>query len=91
MRLVPVKTPEQQAALMLIGVRERLVARRTQLSNAIRGYPAEFGLIAAKVLDKIEPLLAEIAADEALRELARELFAVHGKEYTHLQAELKKI
>src|SRR5450631_3361269 len=35
MRFVPVKTPEQQAALMLIGVRERLVARRTQLSNAI--------------------------------------------------------
>jgi transposase len=91
MRFVPVKTPEQQAALMLIGVRERLVARRTQLSNAIRGYAAEFGLTAAKGLDKIEPLLAEIAADEALPELARELFAMHGKEYAHLQAELKKI
>jgi transposase len=91
MRFVSVKTPEQQAALMLIGVRERLVARRTQLSNAIRGYAAEFGLTAAKGLDKIEPLLAEIAADEALPELARELFAMHGKEYAHLQAELKKI
>ena len=91
MRFVPVKTPEQQAALMLIGVRERLVARRTQLSNAIRGYAAEFGLTAAKGLDKIEPLLAEIAANEALPKLARELFAMHGKEYAHLQAELKKI
>jgi transposase len=29
MRFVPVKTAEQQAALMLAGVRERLVARRT--------------------------------------------------------------
>jgi transposase len=72
-------------------MRERLVARRTQLSNAIRGYAAEFGLTAAKGLDKIEPLLAKIAADEALPVLARDLFAMHGREYVQLQAELKKI
>ena len=36
MRFVPVKTAEQQAALMLMGPREQLVASRTQLSNAIR-------------------------------------------------------
>ena len=47
MRFVPVKTAEQQAALMLAGMRERLIARRTQLANAIRGYAAEFGLMAA--------------------------------------------
>lgn len=44
MQFVPVKTEEQQAALMLAGVRQQLIARRTQLSNAIRGYAAEFGL-----------------------------------------------
>jgi transposase len=91
MQFVPVKTEEQQAALMLVGMRERLVFRRTQLSNAIRGYAAEFGVIAAKGLDKIEPLLAEIAADEALPKLARELFAIYGAEYVQLQAELKKV
>jgi transposase len=91
MQFVPAKTAEQQAALMLVGMRERLVVRRTQLSNAIRGYAAEFGVIAAKGLDKIEPLLAEIAADEALPVLARELFAMHGREYAQLQAELKSI
>ena len=48
MRFVPVKTAEQQAALMLMGLREQLVASRTQLSNAIRGYATEFGLTAAK-------------------------------------------
>jgi transposase len=42
MRFVAVKTAEQQAALMLAGIREGLIARRTQLSNAIRGYAAEF-------------------------------------------------
>lgn len=91
MQFVPVKTEEQQAALMLAGVRQQLVARRTQLSNAIRGYAAEFGLTAAKGLDKIEPLLADIAADEALPGLARDLFAMLGREYAQLQAELKKI
>jgi len=48
MRFVPVKTAEQQAALMLIGVRDRMIRNRTQLANALRGYAAEFGLIAAK-------------------------------------------
>src|SRR5258708_4385894 len=65
MRFVPVKTTEQQAALMLAGLREQLIARRTQLSNAIRGYAAEFGVTAAKGLDKIEPLLADLAQDDS--------------------------
>src|SRR5467141_5101964 len=86
MRFVPVKTEEQQAALMLAGLREQMVARRTQLSNMIRGYAAEFGITAAKGLDKIEPLLADIAASQTLSALARELFAVHGREYAQLQA-----
>ncbi len=91
MRFVPVKTAEQQAALMLTGIRDGLIARRTQLSNTIRGYAAEFGLIAPKGLDKIEPLLTQIAQDESLPAMARELFAVPGREYARLQAELKQI
>lgn len=47
--LVPVKTADSQAALMLIGMRDRLIRSRTQFANAIRGYAAEFGLTAAKV------------------------------------------
>jgi transposase len=91
MRFVPVKTAEQQAALMLAGIRERLIARRTQLSNAIRGYAAEFGITAAKGLDKIEPLLKQIAQDESVPTLARELFAMQGREYAQLRVELKAI
>ena len=91
MRFVPVKTAEQQAALMLAGIRERLIARRTQLSNAIRGYAAEFGLTVAKGADKIEPLLARIAQDESLPTLTRELFAMQGRDYAQLQIELKAI
>ena len=91
MRFVPVKTEDQQAALMLAGVRQQLIARRTQLSNTIRGYAAEFGLTVPQGLDKIEPLLARIAQDENLPLLARELFTLQGRDYAQLQAELKAI
>jgi transposase len=90
-RFVPIKSPEQQAALMLAAVRDRLIRNQTQLSNAIRGHAAEFGLVAAKGLDKIEPLLARIATDQSLPELARELFCGLGREWSRLQGELRAI
>src|ERR1700693_6340542 len=91
MRFVPVKTPDSQAALMLVGLRDRLVRNRVQLANAIRGYAAEFGLTAAKGMCKIEPLLDRAAADETLPALARELFAFHAGEYAQLQEQLEKV
>ena len=90
-RFVPVKGREAQAALMLIGVRERLIGRRTQLANAIRGHAAEFGLVAAKGLDKIALLLNQACADEALPQLARSLFAGLAGEWARLQEEVKAI
>lgn len=90
-RPVPVKTAAQQAALMLMGVRDQLVRRRTQVANAIRGYAAEFGLIAAKGLDKIGPLIERVAAEPTLPELAREMFAVLATEYGALQARLRAL
>ena len=59
-RFVAVKTVEQQARQMLIGVRESLLKRRTQVSNTIRGYGAEFGLVAPKGLGHLEPLIEQI-------------------------------
>lgn len=46
MRFVPVKSPEQQSIMVLHRTRSILVRQRTQLSNAIRGHMAEFGLVA---------------------------------------------
>jgi transposase len=91
MRFVPVKTAEQQAALMLVGVRDRLIRNRTQLANSIRGYAAEFGLTAAKGLAHLAPLLERIQADETLPGLARELFASQAEEYSQLQAQLDEV
>lgn len=91
MRFVPVKTADSQAALMLIGMRDRLIRSRTQLTNAIRGYAAEFGLTAGKGTCKVEPLLERIATDEMLPELARDLFALHAREFAQLQVEIEKV
>jgi transposase len=91
MRFVPVKTAEQQAALMLVGVRDRLIRNRTQLANTIRGYAAEFGLTAAKGMTHLAPLLDRIRADEIVPVLARELFAIQAEEYAQLQSQIDEI
>jgi transposase len=91
MRFVPVKTAEQQAALMLVGVRDRLIRNRTQLANAIRGYAAEFGMNAAKGMAHLGPLLERIEADETLPALARELFAVQAAEFAQLQTQIEEV
>ena len=58
MRFVPVKTAEQQAALMLHRTRDLLVRQRTQLINAMRAHLAEFGLVAAQGRDGLKTLSA---------------------------------
>jgi transposase len=91
MRFVPVKTAEQQAALMLIGVRDRLVRNQTQLSNAIRGYAAEFGVTIAKGIDHLDELLGRLQVDESLPALARELFAGQARERTQLREKIEEV
>jgi transposase len=91
MRFVPVKTTEQQAALMLVSVRDRLIRNRTQLANTIRGYAAEFGLTAAKGMAHLVPLLDRIEADESVPVSARELFAIQATEYGQLQAQIDEV
>jgi transposase len=91
MRFVAVKSAESQAALMLAGLRDRLVRNRVQLANTIRGYAAEFGLVAAKGPAKIEPLLSRLQTEETIPALARELFAEHAKQYAQLTAQLDAI
>ena len=91
MRFVPVKTAEQQAALMMVGVRDRLIRNCTQLSNAIRSYAAEFGFTAAKGKAHLVPLLERIQADESVPILARELFAAQAEEYARLQGQIDEV
>jgi transposase len=91
MRFVPVKTEEQQAALMLAGVRESIVRERTQLTNMIRGYAAEFGVVAPKGLCKVEALLERIAGATTVPILARQLFAGLSAQYAEVRARFEAV
>jgi transposase len=91
MRFVPVKTAEQQAGLMLMGVRDRLVRNQTQLANAIRGFAAELGVTAPSGIRHLASLLEGLEADKSLPILAQELFAAQAKEYAQLQSKICEI
>jgi len=73
MRVVPVKTEEQQSALMMHRARELLVRQRTQLINAVRGHLAEFGLVEAQGPWNVPRLLASMQEDRRVPELARQV------------------
>ena len=91
MRYVPVKTVDQQAALMLAASRERLVRARTQLANAIRGHAAEFGLIAAKGASHVTELLATVRDDASIPVMARHVFAGLAEDHAHVEARLATV
>src|SRR5947209_2731417 len=63
MRFVPVKTADQQAAVLLHRGRERLVRQRTMLVNALRAHLAEFGVVAPQGLRNVGKLI-DIVRDE---------------------------
>jgi transposase len=65
MRFVPVKSPEQQAALSMHRTRDLLVKQRTQLVNMIRGLLAEFGINIPKGLERALLMARQIVDGEA--------------------------
>ncbi len=67
MRFVPIKTKQQQTALMLHRTRQLLVRQRTMLSNALRGHLAELGIVSAKGRNGTGELLRIIADDADTR------------------------
>ena len=73
MRFVPVKTEDQQSALLMHRARELLVRQRTQLINAVRGHLAEFGLVAPRGPWNVPLLLAGLEEDERVPEPARQV------------------
>jgi transposase len=71
MRFVPIKSPEQQATLMLHKTRELLVKQRTMSVNALRGHLSEFGIVAAKGIGRVDELLDLAESDATLPNAAR--------------------
>lgn len=90
MRFVPIKSKEQQAACMLMTVRERLVSVKSQLSNAFRSYAAEFGIVGAAGRQNVNELIQRVLKEETLPELAREPFRFQAREYAAVETRLEE-
>jgi transposase len=89
MRFVPVKSAQQQSALMLHRTRDLLIRRRTQLINAMRAHLAELGLVAPQGREGVHRLMVLVAEESkaclptlarfACQALAVQLVAVQGQ------------
>ena len=80
MHFVAVKTEAQQALGMLFRTRDLLVRQRTQTINALRGHPAEFGVVAPQGTAQLRRLARALedpdsGRPEAVVELGRLLLA----------------
>ena len=93
MRFVPIKTKEQQTALMLHRTRQLLVRQRTMLSNALRGHLAELGIVSAKGRNGTGELLQIIAdgADHRVPASRRGILDVLARQYSALGTEIGSI
>ena len=90
MRFVPIKTKEQQAALMLHRARQLLVRQRTMLSNALRGHLAELGIVSAKGRNGTAELL-RIIADGRVSAAVCGILEVLARQYGAIGAEIASI
>ena len=85
MRFVPVKTIEQQAALMLHRSRDLLIRQRTQLINALRAHLAELGMVAARGKEGVKDLVAIVVKATVLPEPMRQALQALVSQLAELQ------
>jgi transposase len=90
MRFVPVKTAQQQAILTMHRARALFIRQRTMLVNALRGHLAEFGVVGAKGLHKVEGLIAIIrnVSDERIPKVARQVLTVIASQIDDTEARI---
>jgi transposase len=93
MRFVPVKSAEQQAAVLLHRGRERLVRQRTGLVNALRAHLAEFGIIGPQGLRNVGKLIAIVRDEEDTRlpDLARQVLVVLAAQLEQLEVSIAEL
>jgi transposase len=90
MRFVPLKTAEQQSALMMHRARDLLIRQRTMLVNALRGHLAEFGLVEAQGLHKMARLIAIVMdeMDARVPDIARQVLKMIVSQIEEIQTRI---
>lgn len=92
MRFVPIKTEEQQSVQMLHRVRTRLVVAKTQLSNEMRGFLREYGIVIPLSVAAFNQEIPTILEDgeNNLNDLARSTLCDLFEEYKNLRTNILK-
>ncbi len=90
MRLVSVKTPEQQDIQALHRLRERCLSDRTALSNQIRGLLGEYGIVLPKGVNTLRSRLPEVLseAENGLSDWFRHLLWESYRRFKELDAHI---
>lgn len=91
MHFVPAKTVQQQADGMVLKVRDTLVCQRTALINTVRGHAAEFGVIAAKGVAKLDMLFSALEQQPEIPSEAMEMFALFRQQINDINARIAEL
>ena len=80
MRFVPIKSPDQQAVLLIHRVRKGLVNKQNRVANQLRGLLAEFGVVLPKGLASLKrhwPAMRQSESDRVPGVAREELDALY--------------
>ncbi len=91
MRFVPVKTEQQQAAILLHRARDLLIRQRTQLVNALRSHLAEFGIVGPQGIWNVTRLVDAVRDGGGLPTAARRALTLLGEQLERLGEQLAAI
>ena len=92
MRFVPIKTVEQQAAGMVLKVRDLLVRQRTQIANAFRSHLSELGIVTAAGLSSLDKLAGIVRdPDTRMPDLARRALLELAEQIDVLSARIEDL
>ena len=92
MRVVPTKTPEQEALLVLHRTRRLFIRQQIAITNSIRSYLAEFGIGASR--RRGDNRLLEVIADSndaRVPVVARVCIAALGVQFRQLETQILEL
>jgi transposase len=91
MRFVPIKSEEQQAALLLHRTRDLLIRQRSSLISAILAHFAEFGIVAPRRIRNVDKLLAMLCEAQDLPPLAHEMLGILATQLRDIDARVQVV
>jgi len=93
MRFVPVKSETQQAVLTMHRARSTLTAQRVQVSNAMRGFLSEFGIIVPRHRQGTDEVLrlADGEPSRVIPPMAQDVLRLLAEQYRLMMKQIKTI